>query len=87
MVILVGIGHLNIILLGKKCIEWFAVFVTLSGAIATTLSYEPYNVYLLNFGSVLWTIWAIFDRKPSIIIVNLGMLLVYSYGTILRIFL
>jgi len=68
----------------KKLIEWIAVIVTLSGAITTSIGIDPINIYLLNIGSFLWFIWGIMEGRPSIAIVNLGMLLIYLSGLLHR---
>jgi hypothetical protein len=68
----------------KAIIEWSATAVTILGALATALGYDPLNIYLLNLGSVLWLIWAVSVRKLSLIIVNAGLLTVYVYGFVLR---
>jgi apolipoprotein N-acyltransferase len=66
-------------------IEWSATAITILGAIATALAYDPLNIYLLNLGSVLWLIWAVRVRKLSLVIVNAALLIVYVYGMIVRI--
>ena len=38
-------------------IKWIATLVTLGGALATTLALDPLNIYLLNFGAVLFLVW------------------------------
>jgi hypothetical protein len=68
----------------KAIIEWSATVVTIFGALATALGYDPLNIYLLNLGSVLWLIWAVSVRKLSLVIVNAGLLTVYVYGFVLR---
>jgi hypothetical protein len=85
--LLVGISEKrdNISMMNKKAIiEWSATAVTILGALATALGYDPLNIYLLNLGSVLWLIWAVSVRKLSLIIVNAGLLTVYVYGFVLR---
>lgn len=67
-----------------KILEWFATIVTLFGAVLTSFHYDPYNVYFLNFGSLLWIIWAILEKRMSIVIVNFGMMLIYALGTLER---
>lgn len=69
----------------EKVIEWLATVVTILGAVATALAYDPMNIYLLNLGSVLWLIWAVRVKKLSLVIVNAALLVVYVYGMIVRI--
>ena len=65
-------------------LEWTATVVTVGAAIATALSIDPLNIYLFNLGSVLWLIWAVRIKKASLVVVNVGLLLVYAYGFIVR---
>jgi hypothetical protein len=65
-------------------LEWTATAVTVLGALATALGYDPLNIYLLNIGSILWLIWAVRVKKLSLMIVNAGLLAVYAYGFVLR---
>lgn len=70
----------------KRTIEVLATILTTLGALYTAIGgYDPINVYLLNSGSVLWTMWAILDKKYGVLVVNLNMLIIYSYGTLTRI--
>jgi hypothetical protein len=68
----------------KRIIEYSATIITLAGALATSLAYDPWNIYILNIGSILWIIWSILERKVSIALVNAGMLLIYLFGLIQR---
>jgi hypothetical protein len=68
----------------KKILEWSATIITLAGALATSLAYDPWNIYILNVGSLLWIIWSVLERKASIALVNAGMLLIYLFGLIQR---
>jgi hypothetical protein len=70
---------------GTVILEWAAVAITLTAALLTTLGYDPYNVYFFNIASIMWVIWAFLTKKSSILIVNLGMLVIYSIGTIIRV--
>jgi hypothetical protein len=64
-----------------KTIEWIAVLISIYGAVLTVIGIDPYNIYVLNLGSLLWVIWGFLERKYSIIIVNFGMLSIYVMGT------
>ena len=64
-----------------KTIEWLAVLISIYGAVLTVIGIDPYNIYVLNLGSLLWVIWGFLERKYSIIIVNFGMLSIYVMGT------
>jgi hypothetical protein len=62
-----------------------ATIVTIGAAIATAVSLDPLNIYLFNLGSILWLIWAVRIKKPSLVVVNVGLLSVYIYGALVRI--
>lgn len=65
-------------------IKWVATIVTLLGAIATALMYDPLNVYLLNLGALLFLIWAVMIKERAMITVNAGLLLIYIIGLVVR---
>lgn len=65
-------------------IKWVATFVTLLGALATALMFDPLNVYLLNLGAVLFLIWAVLIKERAMITVNAGLLLIYLIGIVVR---
>lgn len=65
-------------------LEWSATVFTVAGALTTALSIDPLNIYLLNLGSVLWLIWAVLNKRLSLIVVNSALLTVYVYGFVLR---
>ena len=69
----------------NSIIKWSATVITVIGALAVANSWDPLNIYLFNLGSILWVWWAIRIKEPSIIVVNLAMLMVYFYGFIIRI--
>lgn len=64
--------------------KWVATGVTLSGGLATALMYDPFNIYLLNIGALLFLIWGYLIRDKAMIVVNSGMLLVYIIGILVR---
>lgn len=70
----------------KIVLEWFATAITLTGALLTSLAIDPWNIYVLNFGSFLWLLWAVLEKKFSIALVNFGMLAIYIFGIFRRIF-
>ena len=74
----------NVMMKMNVILEWTATAVTVLGALATALGYDPLNIYLLNVGSILWLIWAVRVKKLSLVIVNAGLLAVYAYGFVLR---
>lgn len=70
-------------LLANK-IKWVATAITVSGALATALMYDPLNIYLLNLGAVLFLIWGYLIRDKAMMTVNFGLLLTYVLGIFVR---
>ena len=66
-------------------IKWIATIITLAGAIATALMYDPLNIYLLNIGAALFLWWGALIRDRAMITVNAGLLIVYIIGIMVRI--
>lgn len=65
-------------------VKWIATVITLMGAIATSLMYDPLNIYLLNLGAFLFLIWGFLIRDKAMITVNAGLLLAYFVGIVIR---
>jgi len=65
--------------------KWVATIVTLVGAIATALMYDPLNIYLLNIGALLFLIWGVMIQDKAMITVNVGLLFIYILGIWMRI--
>lgn len=61
-------------------IKWVATAITLCGALATALMYDPLNVYLLNLGALLFFIWGYMIKEKAMMAVNAGLLLIYMIG-------
>jgi hypothetical protein len=66
----------------NNILKWVATAITLIGAVLTSLNIYPLNVIAFNLGSVLWLIFAIRIKEPSLIVVNSGLLLVYIAGLV-----
>lgn len=66
----------------NNILKWVATTITLIGAVLTSLNIYPLNVIAFNLGSVLWLIFAIRIKEPSLIVVNAGLLLVYVAGLV-----
>ncbi len=66
----------------NNILKWVATTITLVGAVLTSLNIYPLNVIAFNLGSVLWLIFAIRIKEPSLIVVNTGLLLVYVAGLV-----
>lgn len=61
-------------------LKWVATWITLAGALCTSLRIDPANIYLLNVGAwlFLWWGWRIRDR--AMVTVNAGLLGIYLLG-------
>jgi hypothetical protein len=68
----------------EDIIKWVATVITLLGALATALMYDPLNVYLLNLGAIFFLIWAVMIKERAMITVNAGLLLIYITGLVVR---
>lgn len=67
-----------------NALKWVATTFTLSGALSVSLSWEPYNMILLNIGSLLFLIWGYLIKDKAIVAVNVGLLAIYVYGLAIR---
>lgn len=65
-------------------IKWLATFVTLGGALATALMFDPLNMWLLNTGAILFLIWGFLIKEKAMIAVNFGLLSIYIFGLFYR---
>ena len=54
--------------------------MTLIGAVFTALRLDPFNLYFLNVGAVLYLAWAIRIRETNLIVINAAFLIIYLYG-------
>lgn len=65
-------------------VKWLAVTVVLSGAVLASVDMYPYSAIVLNLGAFIFLIWAILIKDIAMITVNIGMLLIYSVGLIIK---
>ena len=65
-------------------LKWIATVITIAGAIATAMMFDPLNIWLLNLGAFLFMIWGILIKEKAMIAVNSGLLLVYIGGIFYR---
>ena len=68
----------------NSVLKWTACFITLAGALATSLQIDPLNIYLLNVGSILYLIWSVRIKEASLVVINAGLLLIYIVGVLHR---
>ena len=62
-----------------------ALFFTLVGALFTSLGWDPFNIIMLNAGSILYLYWSLTVRDWNLVAVNGGLLTIYVIGAIIRI--
>jgi len=65
-------------------LKWLATFVTIVGAICTSINLYPLGPALLNLGAFLWLIVAIKWREWSLITINATLLLIYTVGLVAK---
>jgi hypothetical protein len=68
----------------EDIVKWIATVITLGGALCTSLEIDPLNIYLLNVGAFLFLIWGFMIKEKAMIAVNLGLLIIYIVGFIVR---
>jgi len=66
-------------------VKWVATAVTLLGALATALMFDPLNIWLLNVGAALFLWWGILIKDKAMITVNAGLLVIYIVGLWVRV--
>jgi hypothetical protein len=66
-------------------LKWTATLLTLMGAACTSLKLDPYNILLLNTGSVFYLIWASRINEKAIIYLHIGLLSIYAIGGLYRV--
>ena len=65
-------------------VKWVATGVTLCGALATALMFDPLNIWLLNLGAALFLWWGFLIKDKAMITVNAGLLAIYIVGLWIR---
>jgi len=65
-------------------LKWLATFITIVGAICTSINLYPLGPALLNFGALLWLIVAIKWREWSLIVINATLLAIYTTGLLVK---
>ena len=61
-------------------LKWAACFVTLAGAVCTSLRIDPTNIWLLNAGAFLYLIWSLRIKEWNLVVINGGLLAIYLVG-------
>ncbi len=65
-------------------LKWLATFVTIVGAVCTSINLYPLGPALLNVGAFLWLIVAIAWREWSLIVINATLLAIYTIGLLIK---
>jgi hypothetical protein len=65
-------------------LKWVATFVTIVGAVCTSINLYPLGPALLNFGALLWLIVSIAWREWSLIVINATLLAIYTIGLLIK---
>ena len=64
--------------------KWAATIVILIGAVLTSLNVYPYSAIALNSGAFLYLIWSLLIKDLAMIIVNAGLLAIYTVGLAIK---
>jgi hypothetical protein len=65
-------------------LKWLATFVTIAGAVFTSVNIYPLGPALLNLGALLWLIVSVMWREWSLIVINATLLLIYTVGLVVK---
>lgn len=65
-------------------LKWLATFVTIVGAVCTSINMYPLGPALLNLGAFIWLIVAIAWREWSLIVINTTLLVIYTVGLLVK---
>ena len=68
----------------NSLIAWTGCAVVCVGAIATSFSIDPLNVYAFNLGSMLYGLWGYRTKQWNQVIVNAFLIAVYTFGAVYR---
>ena len=62
--------------------EWGSTIILLCGAALTSLNIYPMNVFLSLAGNLGWLVVSVMWRKPSLIVIQLVITIIYVAGLI-----
>lgn len=62
--------------------EWGSTFILLCGAALTSLNIYPMNVFMSLAGNLGWLVVSLMWRKPSLIVIQLVITVIYVAGLI-----
>ena len=61
-------------------LEWGSTFILLCGAALTSLNIYPMNVFFSLAGNLGWLVVSLIWRRPSLIVIQLVISLIYVAG-------
>jgi hypothetical protein len=67
-------------------LKWSATIILIIGTAANSLSFYPEGPIISFFGGILWTIISIRMKEPSLIVVNVVMLLIGIAGVTYKLY-
>lgn len=62
--------------------EWGSTIILLCGAALTSLNIYPMNVFLSLAGNLGWLVVSVMWRKPSLIVIQLVITIIYVAGLV-----
>lgn len=65
-------------------LKWLGTVLTLVGAALTSLDVQPWNIWFLNLGSMIFIWWSFRIRDAAMITVNVGLTTIYFVGVVIR---
>jgi hypothetical protein len=71
--------------MNNKTLGWVCSIITCVGATLTTFKVDPWNIYILLIGTILYTLWSCRIKDGSLMFINGYLLLLYIYGFSVRI--
>lgn len=61
-------------------LKWLGMFTVAAGALCTSFRIDPLNIWLLNFGALMYLIWGFRIREWNLVAVNSVLLAIYAVG-------
>lgn len=68
----------------ENFLKWFGCFLVCAGALCTSLRIDPWNLYFLNAGSVIYLAWSVKIKEANLIVVNGVLLGLYALGLFIK---
>ena len=68
----------------NRALGWLGCLFVCVGAIAVTLEIDPFNIYALNAGAIVYAVWGYRTKQWNQVTVNIFLIAVYSFGVVWR---